>query len=46
MSGAGRSIGLSNVKRLCSMLSASMALDSRIDEGTVIRVAFPRRYLS
>ncbi|HVF62954.1 MAG TPA: sensor histidine kinase [Casimicrobiaceae bacterium] len=40
----GEGVGLSIVRRLCEMLDASMELESRVDEGTVFRVLFPRRY--
>jgi signal transduction histidine kinase len=40
----GEGIGLSIVKRLCELLDATMELESRIDEGTTVRIHLPRRY--
>jgi signal transduction histidine kinase len=40
----GEGIGLSIVKRLCELLDATMEMESKRDEGTTIRIAFPRRY--
>jgi signal transduction histidine kinase len=40
----GEGIGLSIVKRLCELLDATIEIDSKTDEGTTIRIAFPRRY--
>jgi len=40
----GEGIGLSIVKRLCELLDATMELDSRVDEGTAVRIHLPRRY--
>jgi signal transduction histidine kinase len=40
----GEGIGLSIVKRLCELLDASMEMESKIDEGTTVRIVFPRRY--
>jgi signal transduction histidine kinase len=40
----GEGIGLSIVKRLCELLDASLELESEPDQGTVIRVVFPRHY--
>jgi len=41
---AGEGIGLSIVKRLCELLDATMELESRIDEGTTVRIYLPRRH--
>jgi len=41
---AGEGIGLSITKRLCELLDASLELESHIDQGTIFRVYFPRRY--
>jgi signal transduction histidine kinase len=40
----GEGIGLSIVKRLCELLDATMELDSRVDEGTAVRIHLPRKY--
>ncbi|HSC99173.1 MAG TPA: ATP-binding protein, partial [Casimicrobiaceae bacterium] len=40
----GEGIGLSIVKRLCELLDATMEMESKPDEGTTIRIAFPRAY--
>jgi len=40
----GEGIGLSIVKRLCELLDATMELDSRVDEGTEVRIHLPRQY--
>jgi len=40
----GEGIGLSIVKRLCELLDATMEMESERGEGTIIRIAFPRRY--
>lgn len=40
----GEGVGLSIVKRLCEMLSATLTVESRRDEGTTACVFFPRRY--
>jgi signal transduction histidine kinase len=40
----GEGIGLSIVKRLCELLDAAIEVDSKIDEGTTVRVLLPRRY--
>jgi two-component sensor histidine kinase len=40
----GEGIGLSIVKRLCELLDATIEMESIRDEGTTIRIAFPRRY--
>jgi signal transduction histidine kinase len=40
----GEGIGLSIVKRLCELLDATMEMESKPDEGTTIRIAFPRTY--
>jgi len=40
----GEGIGLSIVKRLCELLDASMEMDSSPDEGTSLRIVFPRSY--
>lgn len=40
----GEGIGLTIVKRLCEMLDATLELESAVDQGTVVRVRFPRRY--
>ena len=40
----GEGVGLSIVKRLCELLDASLELESSPDDGTMFRVAFPRRY--
>jgi signal transduction histidine kinase len=40
----GEGIGLSIVKRLCELLDATMELDSRVGEGTAVRVHLPRQY--
>lgn len=40
----GEGIGLSIVKRLCEMLDATIELESQRDQGTTVRVLFPRRH--
>jgi len=40
----GEGIGLSIVKRLCELLDAGIELESRPNEGTTFRIAFPRRF--
>jgi len=40
----GEGLGLAIVKRLCELLGASVELESRIGQGTTIRVLLPRRY--
>lgn len=40
----GEGIGLSIVKRLCELLDAGLELESTPNEGTILRVLFPRRY--
>jgi signal transduction histidine kinase len=40
----GEGIGLSIVKRLCELLDATMEMESKPNEGTTVRIAFPRRY--
>ena len=40
----GEGIGLSIVKRLCELLDATMEVESKIGQGTTVRIAFPRRY--
>jgi signal transduction histidine kinase len=40
----GEGIGLSIVKRLCELLDATMELNSKIDQGTTVRILLPRRY--
>ena len=41
---AGEGIGLSIVKRLCTLLDATIEMDSAINEGTTFRVLLPRQY--
>ena len=40
----GEGIGLSIVKRLCELLDATVEMESRPGEGTILRIVFPRRY--
>ena len=40
----GEGIGLSIVKRLSELLDASVELESKPNEGTLVRVMLPRRY--
>ena len=40
----GEGIGLSIVKRLCTLLDATIEMDSAIDEGTTFRVLLPKQY--
>ena len=42
----GEGIGLSIVKRLSELLDATIELESTADEGTTMRILFPRRYPS
>ena len=41
---AGEGIGLSIVKRLCTLLDATIEMDSTVDEGTTFRVLLPNQY--
>jgi signal transduction histidine kinase len=41
---AGEGIGLSIVKRLCTLLDATIEMDSAVDEGTTFRILIPKRY--
>jgi signal transduction histidine kinase len=40
----GEGIGLSIVKRLCELLDATLAVQSKVDAGTTFRILLPRRY--
>ncbi len=40
----GEGIGLSIVKRLCTMLDATIELKSELNVGTTFRILFPRHY--
>lgn len=42
----GEGIGLSIVKRLCEMLDATIEMESVRDQGTMIRILFPRQYIN
>jgi signal transduction histidine kinase len=44
VSPAGEGIGLSIVKRLCTLLDATMEIESRRGQGTAFRVIFPKCY--
>ena len=41
---AGEGIGLSIVKRLCTLLDATVEMNSAINEGTTFRVLMPKHY--
>ena len=41
---SGEGIGLSIVKRLCTLLDATMEVDSRSERGTTFTILFPLRY--
>ncbi len=40
----GEGIGLSIVKRLCSLLDATLEVDSKIGAGTTFRILLPKQY--
>jgi signal transduction histidine kinase len=42
----GEGIGLSIVKGLCAVLDATIEVDSKIDQGTTVRILLPKRYAS
>jgi signal transduction histidine kinase len=42
----GEGIGLSIVKRLCELLDATVEMESKPGEGTILRIVFPRHYES
>lgn len=46
ISPAGEGIGLSIVKRLCTLLDATMEIESVRGQGTAFRVIFPKSYLT
>jgi signal transduction histidine kinase len=43
-SAPGEGLGLSIVKQLCELLDATLELDSRMGDGTTVRVLLPVRY--
>ncbi len=40
----GEGIGLSIVKRLCGLLDATLEVESKVGEGTTLRVLLPKQY--
>jgi len=42
---AGEGIGLSIVKRLCTLLDATIEMDSTVNEGATFRVLLPKQYI-
>jgi signal transduction histidine kinase len=40
----GEGLGLAIVKRLCTLLDASVEIESAVDQGTTVRVHLPLRY--